>query len=105
MSSLGKAPSLDVVKATASILRFICEEKELCPETFYITVSHLMQYAQGAVNMPGLELFVRQVQKLYRKYVLRMVTCPAFPKKEKIVFLMFAFGWFYKNHRFTWIGV
>ena len=105
MSGLEKAHSLDVVKATESILQFICAEKELCPETFYITVSHLMQYAQGAVNMPGAESFVRQAQKLYRKYILRIFTCPAFSKKEKIVFLMFAFGWFYKNRKFTWIGV
>lgn len=105
MSGLGKAPSMDIVTATESVLRFICAEKTLCPETFYITVSHLMQYAQGAVNMPGAEAFVRQVQKLYRKYVLRIFTCPAFPKKEKIVFLMFSLGWFYKKRKFIWIGV
>lgn len=104
MSGFFKAPSPDIVTATHSNLEFLVQHRELSPEAFYITASHLMQYVQGTAARPEGRDFVRQAQKLYREYLAALWCCPAFPWKEKIIFTLFAWGWLYHDRRLTRIG-
>lgn len=104
MSGFFKAPSPDVVTATRSNMEFLAQHRELSPEAFYITASHLMQYVQGAATMPEGRSFVRQAQKLYREHLATLWCCRAFPWKEKIIFTLFSWGWFYHDRRLTRIG-
>lgn len=104
MSSFLKAPSTDIIRATDSLLEFIGSRRDLSPETFYITASHLMQYAMPLIRIPEGRSFVSASRKLYRKYLRELLRCSAFPVKEKIVFLLFVCGWLYVDRRLIWIG-
>ncbi|MGM9600385.1 MAG: glycosyltransferase family 2 protein [Faecousia sp.] len=106
MSSFLKAPSLDIIKATDELLGFICEHKELEPATFYITASHLMQYVQPLMDKPamGSTGFMKSAQQLFRKYKAQILSCSAFPWKEKIIYLAFAYGLRYENKHLIRIG-
>ena len=95
MSSFFKAPSADIIRATDALLEFIGNRRDLSPETFYITASHLMQYAMPAAQNPEGREFVLLSRKLYRKYWRQLLACPAFPWKEKIAFSLFILGWLY----------
>lgn len=106
MSNFIKAPSLDIIKATDELLGFIHAHGNLDPRTFYITASHLMQYVQPLMDQSsmGSAEFFESTQKLYRKYKIQILSCPAFPWKEKVIYLAFAYGWRYKNKRLIRIG-
>lgn len=106
MSNFIKAPSLDIIKATDELLDFIHAHSYLDSRTFYITASHLMQYVQPLMDQSamGSAEFIESTQKLYRKYKMQILCCPAFPWKEKVVYLAFAYGWRYKNKRLIRIG-
>ena len=104
MSGFFKAPSMDIVRATDDLLAFIVSRRDLSQETFYITASHLMQYAMPLAGTADGRSFVQASRKLYRKYLGELLRCSAFPRKEKIVFLLFVCGWLYAEHRLTWIG-
>lgn len=106
MSNFIKAPSLDIIKATDELLDFIHAHGNLDPRTFYITASHLMQYVQPLMDQSsmGSAEFIESTQKLYRKYEIQILSCPAFPWKEKVIYLAFAYGWRYKNKRLIRIG-
>ncbi len=104
MSSFFKAPSADIIRATDALLEFIGGRPDLSPDCFYITASHLMQYAMPAAQNPEGRDFVLQSRKLYRKYWRQLLTCPAFPWKEKIVFSLFILGWMYTGHNTKRIG-
>ena len=97
MSSFFKAPSADIIRATDALLEFIASRRDLSPDCFYITASHLMQYAMPAAQNPEGKDFVRQSRKLYRKYWGQLLTCPTFPWKEKFVFSLFILGWMYNG--------
>lgn len=97
MSSFGKAPSADIVRASESLLEFIGKRPDLSPKTFYITASHVMQYVQNAVTNPNGGEFLHHARAFYRRYILQLLRCPAFPWKEKIVYSLFACGWIYHN--------
>lgn len=90
MDKQKNSPSVDIVTATGELMDFICNHKELNPRCFYITVSHLYQYVLGldTNKIESLE-FVKAVRKLYRKNLLKLLSCTAFPWKEKIVYLLF----------------
>lgn len=93
MDQQRKTPSLDVVAATADLLEYIVGHSELDPRCFYITVSHLYQYVLGLDrSTPKGKEFVHAVRRLYRKFWTSIVKCPAFPWKEKILYLLFASG-------------
>ncbi len=93
MDQQRKTPSLDVVAATTDLMEYIVGHSELDPRCFYITVSHLYQYVLGLdrSTLKGKE-FVHAVRRLCRKFWTSIVKCPAFPWKEKILYLLFASG-------------
>jgi glycosyltransferase involved in cell wall biosynthesis len=97
MSGFFKAPSADIIRATDALLEFIVSRQDLSPDCFYITASHLMQYAMPAAQNPEGRDFFRQSRKLYRKYWGQLLTSPAFPWKEKLVFSLFILGWLYNS--------
>lgn len=104
MSGFFKAPSADIIRASDDLMTFIGTRPDLNPETFYITASHLMQYVLPAAGMPEGRDFVRRSRELYRRFQKQILGCPAFPWKEKIVFLLFTCGWLYANHAIKRIG-
>lgn len=104
MSGFIKSPSTDIIRATESLLKFIGNHPELSPECFYVTASHLMQYAQPLATLPEGRGFLRESQRLYRNFMGPLLRCRAFPVKEKIVYLLFTWGWLYAGRRLTWIG-
>ena len=104
MSGFFKAPSADIIRASDDLMTFIGTRPDLSPETFYITASHLMQYVLPAAGMPEGRDFVRRSRELYRRFQKQILGCPAFPWKEKIVFLLFTCGWLYANHAIKRIG-
>lgn len=107
MSSFQKMPSSDIVMATADLLDFICSRNNLSPSCFYITASHLMQYVQPLLDRPDTvgSDFIRSVQRLYRRYQWQIIKCSAFPVKERIVYLAFAYGMSYHCGKWSRIGV
>jgi len=98
MGHFAKTPSEDIIHATDWLLAFLKSRKDLDPLCFYITASHLMQYVQPLLtsNQEQARSFIAQAQQLYRNYLPGILSCKAFPWKEKILFLLFAFGWNYK---------
>lgn len=104
MSGFAKAPSTDIVRATGELLAFIDARTDLSPETFYITASHLMQYVLGAAGHRESRAFLRESRRLYRRFLGPLLQCPAFPPKEKLVYLLFTCGWLYAGRKLTWIG-
>lgn len=104
MSAFFKAPSLDIVRATESLLSFISTRPDLSPRTFYITASHLMQYVQGIAGHPQGREFIRAARKLYRRFLPELLRCRAFPQKEKIVYTLFVCGLLYADGSMKWIG-
>ena len=93
MDQQRKTPSLDVVAATTDLMEYIVGHSELDPRCFYITVSHLYQFVLGLDrSIPRGNEFVHAVRRLYRKFWTCIVKCPAFPWKEKILYLLFASG-------------
>ena len=93
MDQQRKTPSLDVAAATSDLLEYIVGHSELDPRCFYITVSHLYQYVLGLDrSTPKGKEFVHAVRRLYRKFWTSIVKCPAFPWKEKILYLLFVSG-------------
>ena len=95
MSGFNKMPTTDILVATEALLKFICGHCELSAESLYVTVSHLMQYVQPLLSNDDQEscLFVEKSRKLYKKYLINIVCCKAFPWKEKIAYILFCFGW------------
>lgn len=93
MDQQKKAPSFDIITATDDLLRYIREHTALDPMCFYITVSHLYQYVLE-LDKDTLEgrKFKHKVRCLYRGYWMDIARCKAFPWKEKILYLLFAFG-------------
>ena len=93
MDQQRKTPSLDVAAATSDLLEYIVGHSALDPRCFYITVSHLYQYVLGLDrSTPKGKEFVHAVRRLYRKFWTSIVKCPAFPWKERILYLLFAGG-------------
>ncbi|MBR1676341.1 MAG: glycosyltransferase [Clostridia bacterium] len=93
MASLKKVPSTDIIIATDCLTKYICSNKELSDDCLYITLSHLMQYNQGLISDKSSESksFIKLSRKLYRKNAMSILFNRAFPWKEKIVFLLFAY--------------
>ena len=93
MAQQKKAPSQDIIFATADLLEYIVQHTELNPMCFYITVSHLYQYVLGLDRNDLLgQQFRHEVRRLYRKHWTDIAFCKAFPWKEKILYLLFTFG-------------
>lgn len=99
MSSMIKDPSTDIIVATEQILRFIGSRKDLSPECCYTTASHLFQYALPLLKKQNYieSDFIRMSRKLLFQYERMLVSCPAFPPKEKAVFILFANGYVLKD--------
>ena len=104
MEKFSKAPSMDIVLATDVLLQFIDKRKDLDPQAFYITVSHLMQYLIDKVNEKESRQFVGCVRKVLRKYMIQILRCTAFSWKEKVVYIFAAWGWLYQKRTLLWIG-
>lgn len=94
MGSFLKMPSADIITATEKILTFLQSRRDLSPLCFYITASHLMQYVQEISDVRDYRAvdFLQQARGLYRKHLSGLLSCSAFPWKEKILFSLFAFG-------------
>lgn len=101
MGAIFRMPSMDIVEATSRLLEFIQCHPELDPACLYITISHLMQYVQSIIDNCGQDAreFIRAACRLTRNCTLRILKCPAFPQKEKAVFILFASGWLYHKRK------
>lgn len=101
MSAFAKMPSADIVTASERLMDFIVKHPELDPRCFYITASHLMQYALPLTQREGAEAkaFVAAVRKVYMRHRRDIRCCAAFPWKEKMVYLLFAYGWLYHDKK------
>lgn len=102
MHNLAQSPLIDIVVATDEIMKFIMYHKILDDRCVYITLSHLFQYVQISINKnkKGNE-FLAAAQRLYRKYWRQLLFCRSFPIKEKIIYILFGFGWIYQHKQFT----
>lgn len=91
----------DIIVATEKIVDFINNRTDMEPDTFYISLSHLMQYVQSIPNYDReeTEAFVEEAKKLYRNNLKKIWLCKSFPWKEKIVFTMFVCGFLYVERR------
>ncbi|MBE6985057.1 MAG: glycosyltransferase family 2 protein [Ruminococcaceae bacterium] len=95
MNGFLKLPSKDIITATEKLLEFLRDRKDLDPQCFYVTTSHLMQYAAPLLknNDEKARSFVKATRSVYKRNLRRIWTCVAFPWKEKITFTLFTFGW------------
>lgn len=105
MSSMARRPSKDIIKAADMIMEYIVDRKELKPECCYITISHLFQYVLPMMKKETImdKDFILEVRKLYKKYRMHILKCPAFPWKEKMMYIAFVYGWLYADGRVTFI--
>jgi len=106
MSSMLKAPSTDIIVASEKILEFIkATEKVRAPECFYVTLSHVFQYVLSMVcgECEWNKDFIIGSKALFKKYFSDILKCNAVPKKEKVVFICYTFGWIYTNKK--WVNV
>lgn len=96
-----RTPSRDIIEATGQLLSFLKGRPELDPECFYITASHLMQYVQSALpcQLEEQRRFVFESKELYQRHRRDILTCEAFPRKEKLLYLAFTYGWLYENKK------
>lgn len=103
MSTFRKMPSMDIVQATKMLLELIGKIEKLDPNCLYTTLSHLMQYAIPLIGNGNqrAKQFVLASQKLVRQQTGKIRKCSAFPWKEKILFILFAHGWYYSGHKIT----
>lgn len=102
MSGIRNRGLHDVVSATEELLSFLEIRRDLNPECYYVTASHLMQYVLEAVLHPtniGNEL-INDTKKLFREHIRGILRCKAFPNKEKIMYFLFSMGWLYRNKKF-----
>jgi len=101
MHTFQKAPSPDIIAATDQLLAFLQARKDVSPLCFYVTVSHLMQYVRGIIDSKNIAArdFVSSAQNLYRKYLPGILSCSAFPWKEKVIFFLFVLGWDYHEKK------
>jgi glycosyltransferase involved in cell wall biosynthesis len=101
MSTFAKMPSGDIVTASERLMDFIVKRPELDPRCFYITASHLMQYALPLTQREGAEAkaFVAAAQKVYMRHRRNIRCCAAFSWKEKLMYLLFAHGWLYHDKK------
>ena len=97
MSTFMKMPSKDIVTASEKLMAFLAERADLNPRCLYITASHLMQYVIPLASREEAEAkaFIAAAKNVYRKFGCNILKCPAFPWKEKIVYLLAAYGWLY----------
>lgn len=92
----------DVLIATEDLLKFLENHKELSSDCYYITVSHLMQYALEAeahLTDEG-KKFAYNVKIVFKKHLPKILRCKSFPSKEKIMYALFSIGILYKNKSF-----
>lgn len=102
MSSFKKIPSVDIVNATDKLLLFIEGRSDLCPDTLYITASHLMQYVIPLSEEDPTEKrddFIKCSISLYRRHIFKILRCKAFPWKEKLLYFAFCAGIVYTNKK------
>lgn len=94
MSACHKMPSLDIVRATETLMNYVREHRELDPKCCYTTVSHLFQYAMPltvAREFRDCE-FIKETRRVYRAYLGEILQCKAMPWKEKLIFLCYTYG-------------
>ena len=95
MDKLKRSPSSDIVSATEELLKFISQHKDLDAACLYITISHLYQYVLSLdVHDVASKPFRDAARQLYRKYWKSILSCSAFPWKEKIVYSLFTWNLF-----------
>lgn len=95
MDQLKRSPSLDIVSATEELLKFISQHKDLDAACLYITISHLYQYVLSFdVHDVASKFFRDAARQLYRKYWKSILSCSAFPWKEKFLYSLFTWNLF-----------
>ena len=101
MSTFTKMPSCDIVAATQKLLAFLAERTELDSACFYTTISHLMQYVIPLAKGQGSEAaeFILAARNVFKEHRQNIFRCPAFPWKEKIVYLLATYGWLYHQKK------
>lgn len=90
---------MDIVTATDAIMAFIIKRKDLDERCIYITLSHLYQYVQIAIKRrKENRSFLKASKQLFQKYGCVLLRCRAFPRKEKVVYILFMLlGWVYQK--------
>lgn len=107
MSSMGKAPSLDIIVASEQIMNYIEKKNdEVNPECLYVTISHLFQYVLAMIRKECVwdNNFILEARKLYRKYWSAIWKCKDISLKEKIVFGGFIYGWIYSEKKWIYVN-
>ena len=101
MHSMLRSPSRDIITATDRLMAWLMQHPEMDPGCCYITLSHLMQYVQMIAEHRPADgrPFLQGAQRLYRTYAGPLLHCAAFPWKEKVVYLLFAWGIAYHRGR------
>lgn len=101
MGMMLSCPTEDILIASDYILNFLSKHPEANPECFYVTVSHVLQYALPIAmrKESAHNFFLAQTIALYHKNRLNIIKCAAISWKEKIVLLLFAFGFAYENKK------
>lgn len=87
MARFGSEQAADLLRATRELLEFQLRE-DLGPLAFYATVSHLLQGTRAAGDADS----HRRARMLLRKYLGYILRCPAFPRKERVYYLLYALG-------------
>lgn len=103
MSTENRNPSCDVVIASRKIMDFFKSEPQLDSMCVYITLSYLLQCAAPQVKKGEKGGLVRETELLFRSSIRQIIACRSFPKKEKLLFILFAFGLAYLDGKLFFI--
>ena len=103
MHTFMKMPSKDIVTASGKLLAFLKTRTELDPGCLYTTVSHLMQYVLPLTRREEGEAkaFIAAAKNVFKENKREIWRGEAFPWKEKIIYLLAAYGWLYQNKKLT----
>lgn len=104
MKKFLSSPTMDIIIATENLADFIKSYKTLNSKTFYITLSHLMQYVTSMYPFQGEEKvyeFMINTKKVFAKYRKDIMFCSAFPWKEKILFELYSVGYLYNDGKIS----
>lgn len=101
MSGYMKSPSSDIIIATDYLAQFIIKHHSLNSECLYVTLSHLYQYIAPMLNgkCNYSQDFIKKSRVVFRKYLRNILANSAFPWKEKMLYMLYGYGWSLDNKK------
>lgn len=96
MDNLHNNISEDIITASRRIIAFINVHPELSDECLYTTISHLYQYFEKAIEQKNIQ-FINNACKVFKENMLQILKSHAFHNKEKVVYFLAGFGYFYNG--------